>query len=372
MWLETFYVNSTVTEITNPYFIINEGNSLINNTGIVVSQTGVGGASTGAYVLVNSTSNGWQTKAGAGPVVNLNQDIGTGASPSFTTVYASSINGNFTGSTVNANTVIVGTGTVTNLTATNFTGTNAWITNLTGTVGTIATFSSTTGTITSLTGATLTFGTGTVANLASTNATVTNFTGTNAWITNLTGTVGTIATFSSTTGTITNLSSTYVSSSSLTGGVAAFTGGMQFNTSLTAQKFYSIGQTTAAANGTGPVGITFGNGSFACKVMAVLTEINVPNNISTLLFNACGGTTDNSTPTNNIALANITEWHATANTKPWSTTVTPGTNTITFNANATSTNGYNFSISVDFLAHASTAKITDFTYNGSSVSSFNY
>jgi hypothetical protein len=93
------YVNSTVTEITNPYFIINEGNPLINNSGIIVSKTGPGGASTGASILVDTSSSYWTTQVGTGPVVKLNQDIGTGASPYFTNLYASSVTGssaNFT------------------------------------------------------------------------------------------------------------------------------------------------------------------------------------------------------------------------------------------------------------------------------------
>lgn len=78
------YVNSTVTEISNPYFILNQSGTNINNTGIVVSQNG---NTTGAYILVNSASNGWTTKAGTGETVNLNQDIGTGSSPSFNNLY---------------------------------------------------------------------------------------------------------------------------------------------------------------------------------------------------------------------------------------------------------------------------------------------
>ena len=86
------YVNSRVTEITNPYFIINQGNPNINNSGIIVSKTGISGSSTGAYLLVNSSSNGWVTQAGNGPIVNLNQDVGTGANPTFTTLNATNVN----------------------------------------------------------------------------------------------------------------------------------------------------------------------------------------------------------------------------------------------------------------------------------------
>ncbi len=83
------YVNSTVTEITNPVFVINEGNPNINNSGIIVSKTGIGGASTGAYILVNSTSDAWVLKAGSGPTVTMDQNVSTGSSPSFTNVYSS-------------------------------------------------------------------------------------------------------------------------------------------------------------------------------------------------------------------------------------------------------------------------------------------
>jgi hypothetical protein len=120
------YVNSSVTEITNPYFIINQGNPNINNSGIIVSKTGISGSSTGAYLLVNSSSNGWVAQAGSGPIVNLNQDVGTGSNPTFTTLNATNVN------TTNINTSsITGTnGYFNNVSAISFTGSNAYLTNI--------------------------------------------------------------------------------------------------------------------------------------------------------------------------------------------------------------------------------------------------
>ncbi|NCX96700.1 MAG: hypothetical protein EBX41_09920, partial [Chitinophagia bacterium] len=76
------FINSTVTKIADPYMILNEGSTTINNTGIVISKTG-SPATTGAYVLVNSTSDAWTLKAGTGQLVTLNQDVSSTASVSF-------------------------------------------------------------------------------------------------------------------------------------------------------------------------------------------------------------------------------------------------------------------------------------------------
>lgn len=114
------YVNSRVTEITNPYFIINQGNPNINNSGIIVSKTGLSGESTGAYLLVNSSSNGWITQAGDGQIVNLNQDVGTGSNPSFTTLNTTTLNTNtLNSSTINTSSITGSTSTFATLNAQN-------------------------------------------------------------------------------------------------------------------------------------------------------------------------------------------------------------------------------------------------------------
>ena len=100
------YVNSTITEITNPRFIINEGGSTINNTGITVAQNS---GPTGAYILVNSTSDAWTLKAGSGQLVTLNQDVSTGASVTF----SSGSFGNLAANKVTTNTLFFdGTGSI--------------------------------------------------------------------------------------------------------------------------------------------------------------------------------------------------------------------------------------------------------------------
>ena len=83
------YVNSTTTEISNPQFIINQSGTNINNTGLTVSQNG---GPTGAYILVNSASNAWTLKAGAGSLVTLNQDVSTSASVNFNTATLTNLN----------------------------------------------------------------------------------------------------------------------------------------------------------------------------------------------------------------------------------------------------------------------------------------
>lgn len=80
---DTTFINTTITEISDPTFVINKNNTLIAGSGIIVSQTGFDGETTGAYALVNETSNGWIMKAGDGPTINLNQDIGESSSPQF-------------------------------------------------------------------------------------------------------------------------------------------------------------------------------------------------------------------------------------------------------------------------------------------------
>lgn len=85
------YVNSTITEISNPRFIINQSGTNINNTGITVFQNG---GPTGAYILVNSSSNAWTLKAGSGSLVTLNQDVSTGANVTFGSATASNITTN--------------------------------------------------------------------------------------------------------------------------------------------------------------------------------------------------------------------------------------------------------------------------------------
>lgn len=92
------YVNSTITEISNPRFILNQSGTNINNCGITVYQNG---GPTGAYILVNSTSDAWTLKAGSGNLITLNQDVSSGSNVTFGTVSAT----NFTGSSVNSNTV---------------------------------------------------------------------------------------------------------------------------------------------------------------------------------------------------------------------------------------------------------------------------
>ena len=104
------YINSSVDVLTNPYIILNNGNTSINNSGLIVAQTGSSstgvGGNTGAYFLVNSTQYGWVAKAGNGSLVNLNQDVGTGANPYFTSISS------------------------TNLVTTSFSGTDGYFTNL--------------------------------------------------------------------------------------------------------------------------------------------------------------------------------------------------------------------------------------------------
>lgn len=102
------YVNSSVTEITNPYLILNEGNPNIKNSGIIISKTGPGSDSTGAYFLVNNTSDGWVVQAGSGPVINLNQDVGTGSNPYFNKINGEKLTvGTYSGYTGTNNGIIV-------------------------------------------------------------------------------------------------------------------------------------------------------------------------------------------------------------------------------------------------------------------------
>jgi hypothetical protein len=93
------YVNSTTTQISNPQFIINQSGTNINNTGLTVSQNG---GPTGAYILVNSASNAWTLKAGAGSLVTLNQDVSTTSNVNFNTATLS-------GLTLNQDTISLGT-----------------------------------------------------------------------------------------------------------------------------------------------------------------------------------------------------------------------------------------------------------------------
>lgn len=93
------YVNSSVTEISNPQFIINQSGTNINNTGLTVSQNG---GPTGAYILVNSSSNAWTLKAGVGNLVTLNQDVSNGANVTFGTATLSN-------AVLNADTISLGT-----------------------------------------------------------------------------------------------------------------------------------------------------------------------------------------------------------------------------------------------------------------------
>jgi len=93
------YVNSTVTEISNPQLILNQSGTNINNTGITVSQNG---GPTGAYILVNSSSNAWTLKAGtSGTLVTLNQDVSNGANVTFGTATLSNV-------VLNADTISLG------------------------------------------------------------------------------------------------------------------------------------------------------------------------------------------------------------------------------------------------------------------------
>ncbi len=93
------YVNSTTTQISNPQFIINQSGTNINNTGLTVSQNG---GPTGAYILVNSSSDAWTLKAGNGQLVTLNQDVSNGASVNFSS-------GAFTNIVLNSDRIALGT-----------------------------------------------------------------------------------------------------------------------------------------------------------------------------------------------------------------------------------------------------------------------
>ena len=106
------YINTTVTEITDSDFVLNVGNPNINGAGILISQTGFDGARTGAYALVNDTSDGWVFKAGGGPTIELDQDIGRYSSPEFTDI---TLLGTITGQTGVFSNLSATTGTITNL-----------------------------------------------------------------------------------------------------------------------------------------------------------------------------------------------------------------------------------------------------------------
>ncbi len=115
---ELVYVDSTVTEITNPYFIINAGNPNINNSGIIISKTGISGETTGAYILVNSTSDAWILQAGNGQIVTLNQNVSTTSSPTFNTINTNSINStNINNSSALQTNTLNSTGTITSNTS---------------------------------------------------------------------------------------------------------------------------------------------------------------------------------------------------------------------------------------------------------------
>jgi len=223
------YINSSVDVVTNPYIILNNGSTTINNAGIIIAETGytsaeVGG-STGAYFLVNSTSDGWVAKAGTGAVVNLNQNIGTGASPVFTNLYATldvvadsiKVTNSITGTNLfaqSSNLINVETTNFTgtnikgiNLVTTNFTGTNLQTINQVVTNFTGANLQTTNQVVTNFTG----------TNLASTNIVTTNFTGTNLQTTNQVVTYFTGANVNVTNYTGTNLASTNIVTTNFTG-----------------------------------------------------------------------------------------------------------------------------------------------------------
>lgn len=496
------YVNSTVTEITNPYFIINEGGSNIVNTGLVISRTGPLGATTGAYFLVNSTSDGWVAQAGSGPVIHLDQDVGTGASPSFNTVYLNTLNvtnaniTTLTGTTIYTSDLnATGTANLNNvLLSGNMTGSNAYIANLSsvnlasqgatlgfsgltvvGGTTLIGTLNATGGiTTTTFTGTNVNATNGSITNLSSTSIstsslTASTFTGTTAQITNLTvgnyafpttiGANGLVLTSDGTnlifstgtsgvpiygtdtqmlfnaagqttgssnvtynytsnelsvsatgifqtivpaaadtydlgsstktwrniyagTGIMTNaliqslqtniLAATGAIIAALTGSFISSTGGMQINTSYTPQKFYSMGQASIAANVTPAVKINFGKSSFSANIRAILSEQGDVNNLSTLSLNVMGGTTDGSSPSYNVVTAGITEFHNSLNSKYWSTSITGTAQAIEFAPFVSSPTGYNYSVSIDFLAHTPTANVSSIESNAVTVRTFDY
>ena len=157
----------------------------------------------------------------------------------------------------------------------------------------------------------------------------------------------------------------------------ALTGSLQINTALTPEKFYSLGQTVIAGGvpSTGPVTINFQNGAFAAKIMAILTDSDNKNRVSTLLFNCCGGNNDSpvSAPSWNVALANVCEFHNTSDTLPWSPLITTTPTSVTFNAKSTAAAGYLFSVSIDFLAHnPAYAGVSSIDVNGSTVITYDF
>jgi hypothetical protein len=165
------YVNSTVTQIADPYLILNQGNPNINNSGLVIYKTGPGGATTGASFLVNAAQTAWVAEVN-GALVTLNQDISTGSNPSFTTVAATYVNSanvqatTMTGTTIYYTTATGATLGATTVNATNVNSVEGSITNLNTNVMTGSTIYFTTAT-----GTTLGFRNATGGNIGVTSAT---------------------------------------------------------------------------------------------------------------------------------------------------------------------------------------------------------
>ncbi len=163
--------------------------------------------------------------------------------------------------------------------------------------------------------------------------------------------------------------------SCITGSSFFSTGPLCINTQYAPQKWYSLGQSPILSNESADIEIVFANGSFACKVVCVLTQSDGGDvgAISTLSFQLCGGTTDNTLSVNQVVSSNITEFHSpSSNTNIWSLTLQKTTNSVTLSPSVVSANGYMYSISIDFIAHNPSSRVIGIKKNNVYVVEYNY
>lgn len=140
-------------------------------------------------------------------------------------------------------------------------------------------------------------------------------------------------------------------------------GGIITNTGGVTNKNYSNTFTLDAGQGK-DVTFTFSNNAFYAKLVMLLRETSTVSNISTMILEINGGTSDGSTPLENIAIGTKNIFGAKTNGYPWSPTVTTTPNTITVVPADGQTSGQVFAYDIYIELLSSTdARLTTVKFN---------
>ena len=146
------------------------------------------------------------------------------------------------------------------------------------------------------------------------------------------------------------------------------TGGIVTNSGSYASKHYAYSNVSIPI-GFSNVGLTFASNVFYAKVTAQLLHGN--EEVSTLIFDAQGGTRDGTTSSLDIATGSKSLFGST-NTKPWSSVVTTTPTMVILEPSGVGTQTYGIDLFIEYMSSAPDGKLNSISVDANSIKSFVY